>query len=148
MKKELSHYESVLVMDPALDEKAQKSYFQKLREVIKSFKGQLHHIDTWGVRPLANKNRKKWTKGLYFHFSFSGTPGVVEELVRLIRMDEKALYYHFEKLKKSVQEHLSDFRYLVEEAVKKEQDRQNRLQKRKSLSIPPKKVEGDQASLS
>ena len=146
MERVLSNYESVLVIDPALEEKAQKSFFQKLREVIKSFKGQVHHIDSWGQRKLANKNRKKWTTGVYFHFSFSGTQGVVEELSRLIRMDEKTLYHHFEKLKQSPEQHLSDFRYLVEEAVKKEQDRQARIQKRKSL-LGPKKTEEVQSSL-
>ena len=140
MANQASNYESVLVLDPALEEKAQKSFFQKLRDVIKSFKGQIHHIDSWGRRKLANKNRKKWTQGLYFHFSFNGTVGVIEELSRLIRMDEKALYYHFEKLKKSPEEHLADFRYLVESAIKKEQDRQVRLQKRKAI-LPPKKAE-------
>ena len=138
MENQLANYESVLVIDPALDEKAQKGFFQKLRDVIKSFKGQIHHIDSWGRRKLANKNSKRWTQGLYFHFSFSGAGGVVEELSRRIRMDEKALYYHFEKLKKSPEEHLVDFRYLVEEAVKKEQDRYARLQKRRSLSSPRK----------
>ncbi len=128
------NYEAVLVMDPALDEKAQKSFFQKVRKVIKSFKGQIHHIDSWGRRKLANKNRKKWSQGLYFHWTFSGAKGVIEELTRQIRMDEKILYHHFEKFKKSPEEHLADFRYLVEEAIRKEQERQERLQKRRSLS--------------
>ena len=143
-KMEHINYEAVLVMDPALDETAQKSFFQKVREVIRSFKGQIHHIDSWGRRKLANKNRKKWAEGLYFHWTFNGTKGVIEELTRQIQMDEKTLYYHFEKLKKSPEEHLADFRYLIKEAIRKEQERQERLQKRKgllsSVTGPVKKV--------
>ncbi|MDE0518254.1 MAG: 30S ribosomal protein S6 [Oligoflexia bacterium] len=129
------NYESVLVMEASLSKEAQKKIFQKIREIIKQFKGHIHHIDTWGVRKLANKNRKNWSQGLYFHFSFVGESGVVEELVRIIRMDEKLLYYHFEKLssQKSPEEHLDDFRSLVEEAIKKEKERQARIQKRKSF---------------
>ncbi|MDE0120087.1 MAG: 30S ribosomal protein S6 [Bdellovibrionales bacterium] len=129
------NYESVLVMDPSLSKEEQKKTLQKIREIIQQFKGRVYHIDTWGVRKLANKNRKNWSQGLYFHFSFAGESGVVEELVRIIRMDEKLLYYHFEKLssQKSPAEHLDDFRSLVEEAIKKEKERQVRIQKRKSF---------------
>ncbi len=129
------NYESVLVMDPALSPTDQKLFFQKAREVIKQFKGHIHHIDTWGIRKLANRNKKRWSQGLYFHFSFKGEVGVIEELIRIIKMDEKILYCHFEKLssKKSPEEHLSSFRALMEEVVKKENDRLARIQKRKSF---------------
>ena len=129
------NYESILVMESSLSKEAQKLFFQRVREIIKQFKGHVHHIDTWGVRKLANKNRRNWSQGLYFHFAFAGEAGVIEELIRIIRMDENILYYHFEKLssQKTPQEHLADFRSLVEEAIKKEKERQARLQKRKSF---------------
>ncbi len=128
-------YESVLVMGPTLAPESQKLFFQKMRETIKQFNGDLYHIDSWGVRKLANKNKYRWSQGLYFHFSFGGQTGVVEELIRRIRMDEKVLYYHFEKLssKKSAAEHLEDFRGLIEAAVKREKERQARIQKRKTF---------------
>ena len=129
------NYESVLVMEPALTQEAQKLFFQQVKETIRPFNGIIYHVDSWGVRKLANKNKKKWSQGLYFHFSFKGEGRIIEELVRRIRMDEKILYYHFEKLssKKSAEEHLSDFRELVAEAVKKEKDRLARIQKKRSL---------------
>jgi len=134
------NYESVLVMEPALNQEAQKLFFQQVAETIKRFEGLIYHVDSWGVRKLANKNKRKWSQGLYFHFSFKGEAGVIEELVRRIRMDEKVLYYHFEKLssKKSAEEHLSDFRELVAEAVKREKDRLMRIQKKRGFN--PKKV--------
>lgn len=133
MENQTINYESVLVIEPGLTAENQKLFFQKIRETIKSFKGKFHHIDTWGLRKLANKNKRSWSQGLYFHFSFEGKKGIIEELTRRIRMDEKVLYYHFEKLEKSPEEHLSNFRYLVEEAVKKEKERLARLQKRKAF---------------
>ena len=133
MENQAANYESVLVISPTLEKEGQKLFFQKVQETIKAFKGEFYHIDTWGVRKLANKNKKNWSQGLYFHFSFKGENGVIEELTRRIRMDEKVLYYHFEKLKKSPKEHLNDFRYIVEEAVRKEKERLARLQKRKAF---------------
>lgn len=128
-------YESVLVMEPTLGQKSQQIFFQTIKDTIKQFKGSIHHIDSWGVRKLANKNGKNWSKGLYFHFSFKGETGVVEELVRRIKMNEKILYYHFEKLssKKSFEEHLTDFRQLLEENVKREKERLAKIQKRKAF---------------
>ena len=137
----MQNYESVLVLDSALPEEGQKLLFQKLKKLIQQFKGSIHHIDTWGARKLANKNAKKWAQGLYFHFSFNGNPGVVAEMVRQLRINEKVLYHHFEKLKKDPKEHLADFRYLVEEASRREKDRQARLQKRKSF-LSKKTVSG------
>lgn len=134
------NYESVLVMEPALSKESQKSFFQSVRETVRQFKGDIHHIDSWGARKLANKNRKKWSQGLYFHFSFKGKAGVIEELSRRIKMDEKVLYYHFEKLsaKKSAEEHLKGFREILEETARREKERLARIQKRKSFFLAKK----------
>ena len=95
MESALNHYESVLVMEPSLSEEDQKLFFQKVKKTLQEFKGEFYHIDTWGVRKLANKNKKKWSQGLYFHFSFKGERGVVEELTRKIRMNEKVALLSF-----------------------------------------------------
>lgn len=135
MKDKTVNYELVLVMESTLASESQKLFFQKIKKTVKQFNGNIYHVDSWGVRKLANKNSKRWSQGLYFHLSLAGQKGVVEELIRRIRMDEKVLYYHFEKLssKKSVEEHLADFRGLIEAAIKREKERQARIQKRKAF---------------
>lgn len=137
MDTKLTYYESILVLNPSLSKEAQKVFFKTTKEVIIQFKGVINHIDSWGVRRLANKNKKKWSKGLYFHFSFNGNPGVVEEIIRKVTMNENLLYYHFEKLssKKSPEKHLEDFRTLVEESIQKETERLARIQKRKAFAF-------------
>ena len=140
----MTNYESVLVMEPALDKEAQKLFFQQtVRKIIRDFKGDITYIDSWGLRKLANKNRKRWAQALYFHFFFKGEKGVVEELIRLLRVDEKVLYFHFEKLKKNPQEHLRDFRSIIEEAIKKEKERLARIQKKKNF-LAAKKGPGNE----
>ena len=139
-------YESVLVLAPDVKLADQKKFFQKLKSVIQTeFKGSICHIDTWGIRRLANKNKKKCRQGLYFHFSFKAVGGVVAELSRLIRMDNRVIYHHFEKLspKKSLEEHLATFRQVVDESIKREKERLVRLQqKRKNFAPSPKSVAG------
>ncbi len=134
----LSNYESVLVMDPSLGEKDQKAFFQKIKEVIQSFKGRIHHVDSWGIRKLANQNKKKIAQGLYFHFSFQSLGGVIVELRRRIRMNDQVIYHHFEKLSegKDLEEHLKDFRQLIEESISKEKERLERIQQKRKVFVP------------
>jgi len=134
------NYESVLIMDPETSKEDQKLFFRKIKQITEQFDGEFYHIDTWGLRKLANKNKKKWSQGLYFHFSFEAKKGVIQELTRVIRINDKVLYFHFEAIKISLEEHLKNFRSLMEEVVKKEKDRLLRIQKK--TAFYSKKVEG------
>ena len=128
-------YESILVMAPDMSQEQQKVFFQKIKEIILKFKGNVHHADTWGLRKLANRNNKGYSQGFYFHFSFTGEAGVVTELTRIIKMQEQSIYHHFEKLhpKRSLTEHLEHFRQDVENSLKKEKERLTRIQQRKKM---------------
>ena len=127
-------YESVLVLDPSWPVLEQKAFFKKLKETMVRFGGTLHLIDTWGVRKLANKNKKNLRQGVYFHLLFKGRGGVILELVRQIRLQESVIYFHFEKLplKLTWEEHLKAFRQVIEDSTKREQDRQAQIQQRKA----------------
>ena len=135
MEKEnnLVAYESVLVMDPSLAPEGQRTFFQEIKKIIEQFQGFIHHIDTWGLRKMANKNQKKASQGRYFHFLFKANSEVIAELLRRIRIHDSVIYHHFEKLssKKTMDEHLQIFRQAVEESVKKEKDRFAQLQQRR-----------------
>lgn len=128
-------YEAVLIAQPNWSKEESKQFFHKLREVIHQFHGKIHHIDSWGTRQLANSAQKKWSQGLYFHFSFQADPGVVTEMSRHIRMNHHLLYHHFEKLsnKLSLEDHLKAFRLVVEDSIKLEKERLARIQKRKAF---------------
>ena len=135
-KAALPAYESVLVMAPDMSKEQQKTLFQRVKQIISQFKGDIYHIDSWGLRKLANRNKKSHAQGLYFHFSFTGQPGVTAELTRIIKMQEQSIYHHFEKLpdKLSLKEHLERWRQTVENSIKKEKERQARLLQRKKLN--------------
>ena len=133
-------YESILVLDPELALSTQKKLFQKIREIIQGFSGKIHHIDTWGVRRLAGRNKKKLKQGLYFHFLFDGKKGLISELVRQIRIQESLIYHHFEKLNPRIspKDHLQAFRDLIEDSIKKEKERQAQIQQRKKAFLSKK----------
>ena len=122
MEKEnaLCTYESIIVIDPSLSLSDQKLFFQEIKKIIEQFQGVIHHIDTWGVRKLANQNKKKLNQGRYFHFSFQSHCGAIAELLRRIQIHDSVIYHHFEKLssKKTLEEHLQNFRQIIEESIK------------------------------
>ena len=132
-EKTLCAYEAVLVVDPSLSPPDQKLFFQEIKKIIEQFQGVIHHIDTWGARKLANQNKKRLNQGHYFHFSFQANSGVITELLRRIRINDSVIYHHFEKLssKKSLEEHLQNFREIIEESIKKEKDRFVQLQQKR-----------------
>jgi small subunit ribosomal protein S6 len=85
-------YEAVIIMKADTAEEKQKSLFQKNKQIIESFKGSIHHVDTWGKRRLANAIHKEKT-GLYFHTTFTATPQVVSELERTMRINDDVLRF-------------------------------------------------------
>ena len=135
-KDSIPAYEAILVMAPDMDQAQQKGFFQKIKEIIVSFKGSIYHADTWGLRRLASRNKKGYSQGLYFHFSFTGQAGVVAELTRIIKMQDQSIYHHFEKLhpRLSLKEHLEHFRQGVEHSIKKEKERLSRIQQKKKMA--------------
>jgi len=128
--KKIISYESVLVLVPDLQKPDQQQFIRKLHKTIQQFQGKMYHIDSWGVRRLANRNRKKYRQGLYFHFSFSAQAGVVAELVRQIRIDKCVIYHHFERLpsKISLEKNLDTFRQIVSDSIKAEKEHLARIQ--------------------
>jgi len=90
-------YEAIILMDPSTSEEEQKGLFQKNKKIIEGFKGQIHHLDTWGVRKLANPI-KKTSRGIYFHNTFTASPEAIAELERTMRNNEKVLRFMHTRL--------------------------------------------------
>lgn len=91
-KEILRPYELVVIMKVDTTEEKQKSFFQKNKQIIESFKGKINHIDSWGKRRLANAINKEKT-GHYFHVTFQATSQVVAELERTMRINDDVLRF-------------------------------------------------------
>ena len=129
-------YEEILVLHPDSTEAEQKMVYTSSSEVIKENKGKVYQVDTWGSRPLANQDSKGISRGLYFHMVFSAAPETIQELRRRLRINNKVVYFHHEKLpkKETPESHMEKFKSLLEKTDLKEQERQARIQKKQTSS--------------
>ena len=130
-KETLRLYEEVLVLHPDTNEKDQKQIYSESVKVIESYKGTLHHLDTWGSRPIVNRG-KKVTRGWYFHAVFSAEPEAISELRRKLRINDRVIYFHHEQLSKGTlpKKHIEDFHQLLVQSARREQERQLKIQKK------------------
>jgi small subunit ribosomal protein S6 len=128
-------YESVVIMHPDTSEQDQKTLFKKNSEIIKSFSGQMHHIDTWGKRRLANPI-DKMRVGLFFHSSFTAKGDCVAELERTMRINDSVLRFVHVRLdeRKNITQHLQDYRDLLALSREREQEREDKARARKAAA--------------
>jgi small subunit ribosomal protein S6 len=119
------NYEGVVILHPDVNEEQQKAFFKKSSETIKSFKGRVNHIDTWGKRRLGNPI-KKMKLGSYFHITFEAAPACVNELERTMRIDERVLRFTHMKLddRVTLTDHVEKFKNSLIESNKREQERE------------------------
>ena len=133
VKKSPRNYESVIIIHPDATEDEQKSVFQKNRDIIKKFAGELNHIDTWGKRRLMNPINKM-AMGIYFHSTFTAQTECVEELERTMRINDKVLRFLHFRLddRKDIQQHLEDYREVISSSKVREKEREAKIQARKN----------------
>lgn len=139
MSTSLRQYEAVVIIHPdsTLDE--QKSVFKKNAEIIKSFKGQLSHVDTWGRRNFGNPINKTH-RGLFFHATFEADPQAVAELERVMRINEKVLRFQHSKLPENtdLKKYVENFKETLAANAAKEREREAKFQAKKAARAAEK----------
>jgi len=88
----MRRYETIVIVDPDLGEEQRGSVFDRLRELIPQKGGLLVEIDEWGSRKLAYEIKKK-TRGYYARVDFCGSGGLVSEMERQFRIDDRVMKY-------------------------------------------------------
>jgi small subunit ribosomal protein S6 len=128
----LRKYEAVIIMHPDVTEAEQKKFFKRNQETIKTFKGEVNHIDTWGKRKLAAPIRKL-KLGNYFHTTFEADGTCVSELERLMKIDERVLRFTHVRLddRATLSQHVELFHKAIQETMKREQEKEAKFQARK-----------------
>ncbi len=94
-------YETIYIVQPDLGDEDIKSLSEKVQDVISSLKGECYRLEDWGMRKLAYP-LKKQARGRYFYLNFEGSPALIAELERRLRLDDKVLRYQSVKLDKDV----------------------------------------------
>ncbi len=86
------NYEMISILNPELTEENIKSSIQKTEKIINKFKGELFSVDEWGKKRLAYPIQK-FAEGYYFKLNFAGPYEVIQELNRVLRINEQVLRF-------------------------------------------------------
>jgi len=127
-------YELVVILHPDASEEEQKTFFKKNREIISSFSGTVNHLDTWGKRKLGNQI-ERLARGNYFHMTFEATGGVVHELERTMRINDRVLRFQHTRLddRISLVKFVEKFKEALAETANREREREIKNQQRKMM---------------
>ena len=122
-------YESIIMLHPDATAEEQKDFFKKNKEILKTFSGEYHAVETWGKRTLAYPINKM-KKAIYFHSLFKSEPGSIAELERTMRINEKVIRYMHTRLddRKPLAKHLEDFKIQLKVSAEREREREAKIQ--------------------
>jgi len=128
-------YEAVIIVHPDATLDEQKELFRKNKSTIQSFKGNIHSLDTWGKRTIANQIGKL-RKALYFHTTFESQPAAIAELERTMRNNDRVLRFVHTKLdpRTPVAKHLEAFKKTLQETAQREKEREAKFQAKRAAA--------------
>jgi small subunit ribosomal protein S6 len=83
----LNAYETVMIIDPAVDEAGVDKQIQKYSELIKNNQGEIAMVEKWGRRKMTYPINSR-REGFYVCLQFNSPAALPAELNRNIRLDE------------------------------------------------------------
>ncbi len=122
-----NHYESVVIINAALEDTQVEDVIKKIENFIKTNEGSITSLEKWGRKRLAYPIKKS-KSGYYVIFRFTAVPSLIAKLERIYRLDESVYRYLTIKLNKKDLEHIQKKAEKVE----------------KTEEIPAKKNSSDQ----
>lgn len=87
-----NHYESVVIINAALEDDQIDVTCGRIEELIKSNGGEITDVDKWGRKRLAYPIQKS-KSGYYIVYRFIAPREVVSKLERAYRLDESIIRY-------------------------------------------------------
>ncbi len=75
----------LFIVNPDITKEEFDKILDEVREIVKKLKGELLLVDIWGERELAYPIKKK-NRGTYVVVHFKGSPDVVNELDRRLKI--------------------------------------------------------------
>lgn len=83
-------YEMMVIFDPTLDERTIAPSLDTLLNVVREEGGKVDKVDVWGKRRLAYEIKKN-SEGIYTVVDVNCEPATVQELDRLLTLNESVL---------------------------------------------------------
>jgi small subunit ribosomal protein S6 len=94
-------FETIFILRPDTNQEGIQLVNTRVRGVIDQMGGKLLKLDNWGKRKLAYEVKKQ-LKGIYLYWMYLGTPGVVEEIERNLRMLDSVIRYYTVKIDEDI----------------------------------------------
>ncbi|MBN1300896.1 MAG: 30S ribosomal protein S6 [Melioribacteraceae bacterium] len=102
-----NHYESVVIINAALEDEQIDSIISRIEEFIKSNEGSITDIDKWGRKRLAYPIQKS-KSGYYVVLRFKSERDFIAKLERTFRLDETIIRYLTVVLDKRALQYIED----------------------------------------
>jgi len=90
-------YETLYLINPDLADEDYRSEVEKFNQLVEKQEGVIIKTEEWGKRSLAYPV-KKFNRGFYVLLQYCGDAGIVDELKRDLRLDERVLKFQTIKL--------------------------------------------------
>ena len=87
----MNKYESVIIINPSVDEEGVKSLVAKFTDLINT-DGKVEKVDDLGKRKLAYEVKKQ-KEGYYQVFNFEANPELIKELERNYRITDEIIKF-------------------------------------------------------
>lgn len=84
-------YELMFILKPDLEDEEIAAIKDRLKKIISDFGGEfLNEVDGWGRRRMAYKI-EDYQEGIYCLWNFKGSPDMVQEVDRIIKISDYIL---------------------------------------------------------
>jgi len=87
--KNMTNYEVLFIIDPALEDEKKEATIEAVKEIIAS-EGEVGNVDVWGMRKLAYPIQKK-SEGYYVVIEFKAEPTLPKELDRRLKISDNVM---------------------------------------------------------
>lgn len=94
-------YETIYILRPGTTNEGVAEVNQRVRGIIENMGGKILKVDNWGKRRLAYEIEKE-RKGIYLHWQYLATRGVVDEIERNMRMLDSVIRYMSVKVEANI----------------------------------------------
>ena len=88
----MNKYESVIIINPSLDEQGIKDVITKFTDLINNNNGKVENVDEMGKRKLAYEIKKQ-SEGYYVVYTFEANPEFIKELERIYRITDNIMKF-------------------------------------------------------
>ena len=87
----MNKYESVVIINPSVDEEGVKALVEKFTNLINN-DGKVEKVDSLGKRKLAYEVKKN-EEGIYVLINFEANPSLIKELERVFRITDDVIKF-------------------------------------------------------